>query len=76
MCKNCVFFSSDLYRAYACIFNSRGICAKMALVVLTHKEVLVVRSTRENNLLRSVLVAQGGAFSVFLTYEEVSNGVY
>ena len=47
----------------------------MALVVLAHEEVLGVRSTRENNSLRGVLVAHRGAFLVILTYEEVSNGV-
>ena len=75
MCTNSVFFSSDLYRACVCIFNSCRICEQMALVVLTHKEVLGVRYIGENNSLRNVLVAHKEAFLVILTYREVSNSV-
>ena len=39
--------------------------------VLIHKEVLGERSSRENNLLRSVLVNHGGVFLVTQTYGEV-----
>jgi len=59
----------------ACIFNSRRICAQVAFIVLIYKEVLGVRSTGENNLLRSVLVAHEGAFLVILTYEEAFDDV-
>ena len=45
------------------------------LVFLTHEEVLGVWSTRENDLLRSVLVAHKGAVLVIFTYEEISDGV-
>ena len=45
------------------------------LSILTYKEVLGERSTRENDLLRSVLVTYRGAFLVILTYEEVFDGV-
>ena len=75
MFTSSVLFFFDLYGAYACIFNSCRICAHVTLVVLTHKEVLGVRSTGENNLLRNVLVAHGGAFLVILTYKEVLDGV-
>ena len=75
MCTNSAFFSFNLYRACACIFNSRRICEQMALVVLTHEEVLGVRYIGENNSLRSVLVAHEEAFFVILTYGEVSYSV-
>ena len=39
--------------------------------VLIHKEGLGERSSRENNLLRSVLVNHGGVFLVTQTYGEV-----
>jgi len=47
----------------------------VALVILTHEEVLGVRSIGENDLLRSVLMAHRGAFLAILTYEEVSDSV-
>ena len=65
MCISSVLFSSNLYRICACIFNSLRICV----------EVLGVSSIRENDLLRSVLVAYRGVVLVFLTYEKVFNGV-
>jgi len=67
-----VFFSSGLYRICA---NSLGIYAQVALVIVTHEKVLGVRSTGENILLISVLVAHGNAFLVILTYEEVFDSV-
>ena len=39
--------------------------------VLIHKEVPGERSSRENNLLRGVLVNHGGVFLVTQTYGEV-----
>jgi len=54
MCISFVFFFSNLYRVCACIFNSLGICAQVALVFLTNEEVFGVKSTGENNSLRSV----------------------
>ena len=59
----------------ACIFNSRRIFEQVAFIVLIYKEVLGVRSTGENNSLRSVLVAYVRAFLAILTYEEISDGV-
>ena len=63
-------FSFVLYGICAWVFNSQRICTQV-LGVLTYREVLGGRSTKENDLLRSVLVTLEGAFLVILNYEEV-----
>ena len=75
MCTIFALLFFDLYGAFAYIFNSHRICAQVALVNLTHKKVLGVRSIRENNLLMSVLMAHERAFLEILIYKEVSDGV-
>ena len=54
MCITFVFYFSDLYGAYAYIFNSREICVQVALIILIHEDVLGVIFIGGINLLRSV----------------------
>ena len=54
MCTTSVFYFSDLYGVYAYIFNSREICAQVALIILTHEDVLGVIFIRGINMLSSV----------------------